>query len=375
LLGGALAADQAWFDRHFLPIFVLQHSVMAALEQALRDFIILIAALLFLTRRPIARLLSRATAGGTLRVGLAAVLALGAAELTLRVHPLYPHDADPLELEPRRQPDPLLGWKFAAPRSVFAREAGRAVSYSFDAAGYRLPAPGAKVDVTQPTLIFTGESIIAGFGLAWKETIPAQVGASLGVQSANLAVSDYSNDQSYLRLAAELPRFRKPVAVVTLFMPSLFDRNLLENRPHLGPGLARRPPEQPWRLAALLHWLVPYRSTSTIEDGIMRTRDSLGALVHLACARGAQPLIVVPQFGEASPVEEVLLHRNLDQAGLPYIRVRLDPAWRLPGDAHPDARGARAIAAAVAARLNQAESASKTQDKMNCGVRSKDVGI
>ena len=371
LLGAALAADQAWFDRHFLPIFAIQHSVIITAEQGLRGFVILTATMLLLIgRRPIARLLSRATAGGILRTALAVALALGTAELILRLHPLHPHDADPLELEPRRQPDPLLGWKFLPSRSVVAREAGRAVSYNFDAAGYRVPAPGAKLDVAQPTLIFTGESIITGFGLAWEETIPARVSALLGIQSANLAVSDYSNDQSYLRLAAELPRFHQPVAAVTLFMPSLLDRNLLTNRPRLGPGLVWQPPQQQWRLAALLHWLVPYRSKATIDDGIVRTRDSLAALVHLACVRGAQPLIVVPQFGEASPVEEDLQRRNLDQAGLPYVSVRLDPAWHLPGDAHPDARAARAIAAAVVARLrpNDAASASKTQGKDNCGV-------
>jgi len=253
---------------------------------------------------------------------------------------------------------------------VVAQEAGRAVAYSFDAAGYRVPAPGAAVDVARPTLVFTGESIITGFGLAWGETIPAQVGALLGIQSANLAVSDYSNDQSYLRLAAELPRFHKPVAVVTLFMPALFDRNLLNNRPRLGPGLVGVPPQQHWRLAALLHWLFPYRSEAAIGEGIVRTRDSLGALVNLACARGAQPLIVVPQFGEALPVEEALQHRILDEAGLPYVLVRLDPTWHLPGDVHPDPRGARAIAAAVAVRLrpNNAASASKEQWKGNCGV-------
>ena len=107
------------------------------------------------------------------------------------------------------------------------------MSYSFDNAGYRVSVQGAEVDVEQPTLLFTGESIIAGYGLAWEETIPARVGALLGMQSANLAVSDYSNDQSYLRLAAELPHFREPLAVVTLFMPALFDRNLLDNRPRL----------------------------------------------------------------------------------------------------------------------------------------------
>jgi hypothetical protein len=370
LLGSAFAADQKWFDRHFLPLFAIQHSVMIAAEWGVRGSVIVTATMLLLIcRRPIALLLSRATVGGILRVVLAGALALGAVELILRVHPLHPHDADPLELEPRRQSDPLLGWKFLPSRSLVAREAGRAVSYSFDAAGYRVPAPGAEVDVARPTLIFTGESIIVGFGLAWEQTIPAQVGASLGIQSANLAVTDYSNDQSYLRLAAELPRFQRPVAVVTLFMPSLFDRNLLNNRPRLGPGMVEQLPEQHWRLAALLHWLIPYRSTATIVEGIARTRDSLGALVHLACARGAQPLIVVPQFGEASPMEETLRRRNLDEAGLPYVRVRLDRTWHLPGDAHPDARAARAIAAAVVARLrlNDTASASNTQWKGNCG--------
>jgi hypothetical protein len=343
LLGGALAADQAWFDRHFLPIFALPRPVMIGAEQGLRGFAILVAAMLLLTCRPIARLLSRATAGGVLRAVLAAALALGTSELLLRVHPLHPHDADPLELEPRRQPDPLLGWKFAPSRFVVAREAGRAVSYSFDAASYRVPAAGAKVDVARPTVIFTGESIVAGFGLAWEETIPAQVSALLGIQSANLAASDYSNDQSYLRLAAELPRFRKPVAIVTLFMPSLFDRNLLSNRPHLGPagsGLVWQPPEQHWRLAALLHWLVPYRSAATIDEGIVRTRDSLAALVHQACARGAQPLIIVPQFGEASSVEEALRRLSLMRPACPMpvcpisasdsIRHGTCPAMHIP---------------------------------------------
>ena len=351
LLGAALAADQAWFDRHFLPVFIIPRPAMMMMEQALRGSVILAAIALFMfCRRPLARLLAHATAGGILRVVLAATLALGTVELVLRLHPLRPHDADPFELEPRREPDALLGWTFAPSRSVVTSEGGRAVSYSFDAAGDRIARPGAKLDAARPTLIFTGESIIAGFGLAWKETIPAQVGAMLGIQSANLAVTDYSNDQSTMRLEAELPRFHKPAAMVTLFMPSLFDRNLLDNRPRRGVGMPA--PQQHWRLAALLHWLVPYRSTAAIDEGIMRTQGSLGALVRLACARGAQPLIVVPQFGEASAQEEGLQHRVLDEAGLPYIRVKLDPAWRLPGDSHPDARGARVIAAAVAARLN-----------------------
>lgn len=349
----ALAAGQGWWDRHFMPVFAVERSTMVAAEQAVRGLIALVgAALALVLRRPIAAVLSRATIGGALRILLAVMLALGAGELILRAHPPHPHDADPLEQEPRRRADPRLGWDFLPARSVMAEEAGRRVSYSFDAAGHRVPAPGAGVDVERPTLLFTGESIIAGFGLAAEETISVRVGALLGIQSVNLAVSDYSNDQSYLRLAVELPRFREPVAVVTLFMPSLFDRNLLDNRPHLAAGLVWQPADRHWRLAALLRWLLPYRSSAAVEQGITRTRDSLCALVDLARARGALPLIVVPQFGPESATEEMLRRRILDETGLPYIHVQLDPSWHLSGDLHPDSRAALAIAIAIAERLH-----------------------
>jgi hypothetical protein len=66
LSGVGLAADQAWFDRHFLPIFAVQHSVIIEVEQALRGAVILTAALLLLAyRRPIAFRRGRASAGGT----------------------------------------------------------------------------------------------------------------------------------------------------------------------------------------------------------------------------------------------------------------------------------------------------------------------
>ncbi len=366
LIAAALAAGHGWWDRHFLPIFAIEHSTMVAAEQAVRGLIAVVgAALLLVLRRPIAAILRRATIGGALRILLAVVVALGAGELILRAHPPYAHDADPLEREPRRRADPWLGWDFVPARSVVAEEAGRRVSYSFDAAGHRVSAPGAAVDAERPTLLFTGESVIAGFGLAWEETIPVRVGALLGTQSANLAVSDYSNDQSYLRLAAELPRYREPVAVVTLFMPSLFDRNLLDNRPHLAAGLVWQPADQHWRLAALLRWLIPYRSSAAVEQGITRTRDSLRALVDLARARGAEPLIVVPQFGPESATEEMLRRRILDEAGLPYVHVKLDPSWHLPGDLHPDPRAAQAIAIAVAGRLHGRTDASRAERPSN----------
>jgi len=50
----------------------------------------------------------------------------------------------------------------------------------------------------------------------------------------------------------------------------------------------------------------------------------------------------------------MLRRRILDAAGLPYVHVRLDPSWHLPGDLHPDARATQAIAIAVAGRLRAA---------------------
>ncbi len=142
------------------------------------------------------------------------------------------------------------------------------IEYAFDSAGYRVRRAGEAVDPDRPAVLFTGESIMVGQGLTWEETVPAQVEAMMGVQSANLAVHGFATDQAYLRLLAELPRFRRPVAVVALFTPGLFDRNLDEDRPHLGPGLVWLPAKPRWRLAMIASWLVPYRSDEAIERGI-----------------------------------------------------------------------------------------------------------
>jgi hypothetical protein len=48
----------------------------------------------------------------------------------------------------------------------------------------------------------------------------------------------------------------------------------------------------------------------------------------------------------------MLRRRILDETGLPYVHVQLDPSWHLPGDLHPDPRAAEAIAVAVARRLS-----------------------
>ena len=97
--------------------------------------------------------------------------------------------------------------------------------------------PNEPVDPARTTILFAGESVMLGEGLNWDETIPAQVGALMEVQSANLAVHGYATDKSYLRVESELPRFQRPVALVTLFMTALLGRNLVDQAPQ-GRGLA-----------------------------------------------------------------------------------------------------------------------------------------
>jgi hypothetical protein len=173
----------------------------------------------------------------------------------------------------------------------------------------------------------------------------------MGVQTANLAVHGYGNDQAYLRLQTELPHFCRPVAVVSLFMTALFGRNLDQDRPHLGPGLVWLPAEQRSRLSSLAKLLVPYRADTTVERGVTVTREVLRATSELARAHGATPLLVVLQFGHEAQPEQMLRRRILDNASIPYVLVEIDSSWRLPWDRHPNARAARAIATAIQSEL------------------------
>jgi hypothetical protein len=351
LLACALAANQRWLDRHFLPSWFLPRHWYVLMEAVVR---LVMAAggvsLAFFARPRVGRWAAR-TPARALHAAIAAVLALGASELVLRrVHLRAAEWLVPDE-EPRRHPDPRLGWTLVPARTGHNTIGGRVIDYAFDPSGYRVRRVDEAVDLEQPTILFTGESVMFGEGLTWEESVPAQVGTMMGYQSANLAVHGFGSDQAYLRLQTELPRFRRPVAVVSLFMTALFGRNLDDDRPHLGPGLVWVPAAQHWRLASIAKLLVPYRSDEAIERGVTVTREVLRATVELTRARGATPLIVVPQFGPEEQAERALRRRILDETGLSYVWVEIDAAWRLPWDRHPNPRAAHAIAAAVADRL------------------------
>jgi len=351
LLVSAFAANQTWLDRHFLPSFLMSRHRYLQIETIVRLFLGTIGALFIIMARPVSRLVTPRTTQLILRVVIAGVLAIVAGEMALDHLGLGPTEWTTREDEPRRQPDVRLGWSLVPTRIGNKTFAGRTVEYAIDASGYRVHSLDEPVDCDRPSILFAGESMMFGEGLAWDESVPAEVGAMLDIQSANLAVHGFSTDQAYLRLLEELPRFRHPVAVVSLFMTALFGRNLDDDRPHLGPGLVWLPAVHHTQLKSLATLLVPYRSETTVERGIAVTREALRATVELARARGAIPLIVVPHFGREEGLERRLRRRILDEADLPYELVEIDPTWRLPWDQHPDARASHAIASAISARL------------------------
>lgn len=351
LVACAIAANQQWLDKHFLPSFLMPREWYVRLETLAR--VLMMAAgllLLFVVRPRVARFATRMPSRA-LHIVIAAVLALAVSEPVLRHMRLQPNEWLFPDEEPRRRSDPRLGWTLVPARTGHAVIGGRVVEYALDASGYRVQRVTEPVDPERPTVLFTGESVMFGEGLTWEESVPAQVGAMMGVQSANLAVHGFASDQAYLRLQAELPRFRQPVAVVSLFMTALLGRNIDSERPHLGPGLVWLPAVRRWRLESLARRFVFYHSEDVIDRGVTVTREVLRAGVELARARGASPLIIVPHYGHEDDVEQMLRRRILDGTGLPYLLIEIDPACHLPWDRHPNARAAHAIAAAVAARL------------------------
>lgn len=148
-----------------------------------------------------------------------------------------------------------------------------------------------------------------------------------------------------------------------LFAPSIFDRNLDDDRPHLGPGLAWLPPTRHWRLARLAKRLTGYRDADATDREVAVTREVLTATVKLARSRGAVPLIVVPQFEPEDPQERALRRRIVEEAHVPYVYVPIDPDNRIEDDGHPDADGAREIAESIADALEPEGRASITHSR------------
>src|SRR5436305_9199791 len=220
LIAAAIAAGQPWLGRHVLPAFFISRGTFLTPAWLVRITAIVVGLVLAVVAR---RRIARAMSADSTRVFvtlLAIVLAFGTAELMLRRTRLRATEEVPPLKEPLRHLDARLGWLFMPSHVGYQSNNGRRVQYVFDGNGYRVPSLEQPVDFERPSIVFTGESIMSGEKLLWSETIPAQTARLLGIQSANIAVSGFATDQAYLRLASELPKFRRPLAVVFLFTPS-----------------------------------------------------------------------------------------------------------------------------------------------------------
>lgn len=274
-------------------------------------------------------------------------------------------DNPPLELR-LGAAHPRYGWLPTASLSTTVPLAGRDIEYSFNAQSVRTERSDDVLYPGRPTVLFVGESIGVGHGLQYQETYAAQVGAMLGVQAVNLGVGGYACDQAYLRLVDELPRFERPIAVVTLFLPALLDRTLRDNRPHLaladkGALVLRPPADDLWaalRLRRFLRNVVPYHSDRQNQAML----DLVGAIftetAKLARQKGAVPLFLIPSLGGSRPLREHpeawIIRELFDARKLPYLLVDLDPTWTIPHDGHPNPQAAHKIAEAIVHALAQA---------------------
>jgi hypothetical protein len=350
----ALMADRAWLDRHLLPHMFLERGEQILWWMVERTLAAVAGVALLL---PIRRLVGRTIRAGHgrdmlfsgLMLTAAVVAALLVSELILRTNNWGRIERWAASEEPLRRADPLLGWVNMPDRVGVDHFGGSTIVYAVDSDGRRIAGPGHAIDPRRPSILFTGESIMLGFRLNWPNSVAARLESATGLQSVNIAVNGYGTDQELMRLRQELPRFTHPAAVVALFTPTLLERSLDMHRPHLDTALHWHRARPAWRLERVMKNVFLYHSIAQIDAGLAMTHATLGAIVAEARARGAIPIILVPEFGPESPVERKLRERAL--AGLPFVRVELDPAWSIPGDGHPDARANLAMGRAVLSAL------------------------
>ena len=360
LLGGialllfalAISMNHQWTDRHLLPDILVPSDWLITIVQVERVILVAVAIALLLAVHLIRARRGAAVWRG-LVIALVVVLAFPASELVMQLvsgrRGLAWNPTD----RPLRMADPLLGWSYIPSRSETDPEYAWRPAYVIDSHGYRVAARGPALDLTAPSILFVGESIMFGKGLNWHDTVAGKVQALSGIQSVNLAVNAYSIGQDFLHLKRELPKFRRPVAVVILFSPSLMVRELDRNRPRMDAAGRWHRASPTWPLRHLGQVLFPYHSTTAIAEAVASDRRLLQAAVAMTRARGAEPLILIPVFQPERPRERALRRMVLDGLAIPHLVVPLDKSWRLVRDFHPDARGHAAMAQALWATLGK----------------------
>jgi hypothetical protein len=346
---GAFALDLAWLERRF----GLERPELVWRERAL---LIAVGIALTLFARPrVGRWAERVGAaeavGACFRIGVSVVLAFVASEVGLRALKLPWRTG--VATDCLAEPNARYGWLFKASRSFTIQEGGRPIHRDFDADHNRAKSVDFVPDPKRPTIFFVGESIAAGHGLEWEETLPALVGEALNLQVVNLGVEGFAADQGFLRLRDTLPRFERPVAVVTLFLPLMVGRIQRVDHQRLvfagdEPTLVSPGFVQGLRLTQVFRELSNFQAEWAIET----TAEVFRQTERLARERRARAIFVTPYVQDGWPRRDgYLIEELLVRQGLTVV----DPRFgfeRISGeDSHPNAASTRRLAEAVVGAL------------------------
>jgi hypothetical protein len=216
------------------------------------------------------------------------------------------------------------------------------------------------LDHSAPTILFSGESLMLGYGIDYEDTIPVRVGESLGFQAANLAVSGTANDEIYIRLKDYLPRFERPVAVVTMVVFNILFRNAVDWRFHLELDDAGKLILMP--AGEGFFWSSPlYRTSRELYHSAAApelVRAILRETDQMVKRAGAKPLFVFTQCAwerclPTATGQQWLREYLREGLGLASVDVDFDPALRQQNDFHPSARAMPPYYAAITDALRR----------------------
>ena len=371
LLALALLLRRTWFELHLTQSFCAHEPAQLHRLQAVRVALVVVAAATalgpWLARRSTGSSI-RSVLRASARWSTAGVLAFVAADLILRHVHHAPMLAPPAL--PPVEPDAFFGWAGVPNTTSMLLADGREVPYALDLNGYRAASKDDVIDPDQPAILVAGESIAEGVGVRYEDSFAALVARDLDLELAEAAVHGYGNDQIYWALERQLAVLRKPRAVVTFLIPQLLERDLDQSRPRLAldpHGLLVRveaapPPPSWWKsspLRKLAHGLFPYHDASPID----LARAIFRKTATDAKAKGAYPLFVLANWGPAclppEPGEPALGDRIFGGLDVPWIEVKLDPAWIESSTMHPNVKAHRVLADAIERALAEAKVAEK----------------
>jgi len=351
LVVAAARFDAAWFERHsVVPCFWL--APRAWIHPLARAILALAGVCAALLAPVVAR---RRAVAPVARIAAAVVLALCVSEAALRLLDRKTAFWRAAKIEFRiGERDPRFGWVLLPRRSTVVQIRNfRPIQYTVDAWGDRADAADHLPDPARPTILLAGESVAAGHGLEYADTLAGVLERDLGLQVVNVAAGGYGTDQAALRALDALGRLQHPVAVVQTFLPVQLQRNMQDYRPRLvlrDGALVLAPAASGLfagaRLRDLLVNEVPVLWEGKLRESLAVTAAVVREVAGKARARGAKPLFVVPaldfQRGPRWFVRELF-----DDQGIPAVVVPVDSAHILPYDGHPDAQATRVMAGAV----------------------------